>query len=44
LIKQHQLTQIENYIYDEVIAAAAGIYLVSVNSDFGTKTFKVIVK
>jgi len=44
LIKQHQLTQIENYIYDEVIAIAAGIYLVSINSDFGTKTFKVIVK
>ncbi|TPG33289.1 T9SS type A sorting domain-containing protein [Flavobacterium pectinovorum] len=44
LIKQKQLTQIETYLHDEVIQSAAGMYLVTVNSDFGTKTFKVIVK
>lgn len=44
LIKQNQLTQIETYLYDEVIAASSGMYLVTVSSDFGTKTFKVIVK
>lgn len=44
LIKQHQLTQIETYLYDEVIATSSGMYLVTVSSDFGTKTFKVIVK
>ncbi|RUT67823.1 T9SS C-terminal target domain-containing protein [Flavobacterium cupreum] len=44
LLQQKQFTQIENYIYDDVIKAASGMYLVTVNSDFGTKTFKVIVK
>lgn len=44
LIKQKQFTQIETYLHDEVIQSAAGMYLVKVNSDFGTKTFKVIVK
>lgn len=44
LIKQKQFTQIETYLHDEVIQSAAGMYLVTVNSDFGTKTFKVIVK
>jgi hypothetical protein len=44
LIKQKQLTQVENYLYDDIIKASAGMYLVTVKSDFGTKTFKVIVK
>ncbi len=44
LVKQKQLPQIETYLYDESIKSAAGMYLVTVNSDFGTKTFKVIVK
>ncbi|MNX38291.1 hypothetical protein D3C86_686280 [compost metagenome] len=44
LVKQKQFTQIETYLHDEVIKSAAGMYLVTVNSDFGTKTFKVIVK
>ncbi|MFD1602134.1 T9SS type A sorting domain-containing protein [Flavobacterium artemisiae] len=44
LIKQKQLTQVENYLYDDVIKASSGMYLVTVKSDFGTKTFKVIVK
>ncbi|SNR84422.1 T9SS type A sorting domain-containing protein [Flavobacterium sp. ov086] len=44
LIKQKQLTQVETYLHEEVIQSAAGMYLVTVNSDFGTKTFKVIVK
>ncbi|MEN2402528.1 T9SS type A sorting domain-containing protein [Flavobacterium sp. MC2016-06] len=44
LIKQKQFSQIENYIYDDAIQASSGMYLVTVNSDFGTKTFKVIVK
>ncbi|MBE8723366.1 T9SS type A sorting domain-containing protein [Flavobacterium hungaricum] len=44
LVKQKELTQIENYLYDDVIKASSGMYLVTVKSDFGTKTFKVIVK
>lgn len=44
LIKQNQLTQIETYLYDDIITASSGMYLVTVSSSFGTKTFKVIVK
>lgn len=44
LVKQKQFSQIENYIYDDVINGPTGMYLVTVHSDFGTKTFKVIVK
>ncbi|MDX6188090.1 T9SS type A sorting domain-containing protein [Flavobacterium sp. Fl-318] len=44
LVQQKQFSQIENYIYDDVIKASSGMYLVTVNSDFGTKTFKVIVR
>ena len=44
LIKQKEFTQIETYLYDDFIQTASGIYLVKVDSDFGTKTFKVIVK
>ncbi|MEO8239904.1 MAG: T9SS type A sorting domain-containing protein [Flavobacterium sp.] len=44
LIKQKHLTQIETYLYDDSIDSSSGMYLVSVNSEFGTKTFKVIVK
>lgn len=44
LVQQKQLTQIETYLYEESIKSAAGMYLVNVSSDFGTKTFKVIVK
>jgi hypothetical protein len=44
LLKQKQLTQIETYLYEDNINSSSGMYLVSVSSDFGTKTFKVIVK
>jgi hypothetical protein len=44
LIQQNQLSQIETALYDQLIPGASGLYLVTVNSDFGTKTFKVIVK
>ncbi|MBS7234106.1 T9SS type A sorting domain-containing protein [Flavobacterium psychroterrae] len=44
LIKQKHLTQIETYLYDDTINSSSGMYLVSVSSEFGTKTFKVIVK
>jgi len=44
IIKQKQLTQIETYLYDDTINSSSGMYLVSVSSEFGTKTFKVIVK
>jgi hypothetical protein len=44
LIKQKQFSQIENYIYEDDIKASSGMYLVKVSSDYGTKTFKVIVK
>jgi hypothetical protein len=44
LIRQKQFQQIETYLHDDVIQSASGMYLVTVNSDFGTKTFKVIVK
>ncbi|RUT67789.1 T9SS C-terminal target domain-containing protein [Flavobacterium cupreum] len=44
LVKQKHLTQIETYLYEDTINSASGMYLVSVSSEFGTKTFKVIVK
>ncbi|MBE0392705.1 T9SS type A sorting domain-containing protein [Flavobacterium sp. PL002] len=44
VMQQKDLTQVENYIYDGTIKGAAGMYLVSVKSTYGTKTFKVIVK
>jgi len=44
LLKQKQYTQIETYLHEDVIKSASGMYLVTVNSDFGTKNFKVIVK
>jgi len=44
LLKQKQFSQIETYLYEDVIKSASGMYLVNVSSDFGTKTFKVIVK
>lgn len=44
VMQQKELTQVENYIYDGTIKAAAGMYLVSVKSAYGTKTFKVILK
>lgn len=44
LVKQQQLQQIETYLHDDVIKGSSGMYLVTVNSEFGTKTFKVIVK
>jgi hypothetical protein len=44
VIKQKHLTQIETYLYDDIINSSSGMYLVSVSSEFGTKTFKVIVK
>lgn len=44
IIKQKHLTQIETYLHDDTIDSSSGMYLVSVSSEFGTKTFKVIVK
>lgn len=44
LVKQKQFSQITAGIYEETITASSGMYLVQVVSDFGTKTFKVIVK
>ena len=44
LIKEKRLTQIETYLYDDTINSSSGMYLVSVSSEFGTKTFKVIKK
>lgn len=44
IIKQKHLTQIETYLHDDTINSSLGMYLVSVSSEFGTKTFKVIVK
>lgn len=44
LIKEKQFSQIETYLYEDRIKASSGMYLVKISSDFGTKTFKVIVK
>jgi len=44
VVQQKQLPQIETYLHDDVIKSASGMYLVTVNSEFGTKTFKVIKK
>lgn len=44
LIKEKQLSQIENYVYDETLNVSSGMYLVTVTSEFGTKTFKLIKK
>jgi hypothetical protein len=44
VIQQKKLTQIGNYIYDDFIKASAGMYLVTVESSYGKKTFKVILK
>ncbi|MFB9077045.1 T9SS type A sorting domain-containing protein [Flavobacterium procerum] len=44
LVKQKQFTQIETYLYEDSIHGSNGMYLLKVTSDFGTKTFKVIVK
>jgi hypothetical protein len=44
LIKQNHLTQIETYLYEDTINSPSGMYLVTVASEFSTKTFKVIVK
>lgn len=44
LLKEKKYTQIETYLHEDTIKGATGMYLVTVNSEFGTKTFKVIVK
>lgn len=44
LISQKQFSQIESYVHQQVLTAPAGMYLVTVNSQFGKKTFKVILK
>jgi hypothetical protein len=44
VIQQNKLAHIDNYIYDDFIKASAGMYLVTVESAYGKKTFKVIVK
>jgi hypothetical protein len=44
LIHQKKFLQIENYIYDETIKSSSGMYLVTVQSDYGIKAFKVLVR
>nr|WP_294786371.1 T9SS type A sorting domain-containing protein [uncultured Flavobacterium sp.] len=44
LLKEKKYNQIETYLHEDNIMGASGMYLVKVDSDFGTKTFKVIVK
>ncbi|WP_281235090.1 T9SS type A sorting domain-containing protein [Flavobacterium gelatinilyticum] len=44
LIQEKQYSQIETYLHEDAIKGSAGMYLVKVSSDSGTKTFKVIVK
>ncbi|MFH6991106.1 T9SS type A sorting domain-containing protein [Flavobacterium sp. FlaQc-48] len=44
LLKEKKYSQIETYLHEDIIKGSSGMYLVKVNSDFGTKVFKVIVK
>jgi hypothetical protein len=44
LIHQKKFLQIEKYIYDDTIKSSSGMYLVTVQSDYGTKAFKVLVR
>ncbi|MNE15428.1 hypothetical protein D3C80_1083370 [compost metagenome] len=44
LLKEKKYNQIETYLHEDSIKEPSGMYLVNVSSDFGNKTFKVIVK
>lgn len=44
LLKEKKYSQIETYLHEDAIIGPSGMYLVQVNSDLGSKTFKVIVK
>lgn len=44
LLKEKKYNQVETYLHEDYINGGPGIYLVKVDSDFGTKAFKVIVK
>ena len=44
LIYQKKFSQIENYVYDHTVKSSSGMYLVTVQSDYGTKSFKVLVR
>lgn len=44
LLKEKKYNQIETYLHEDSIKEASGMYLVNVSSEFGNKTFKVIVK
>ena len=44
VIQQKELNQVANYVYDGAINGATGMYLVTVKSTYGTKTFKVLQK
>ncbi|AWK04504.1 hypothetical protein HYN56_09775 [Flavobacterium crocinum] len=44
LLNEKKYNQIETFLHEDNIKAPSGMYLVKVSSDFGSKTFKVIVK
>ncbi|RZJ91989.1 MAG: T9SS type A sorting domain-containing protein [Chryseobacterium sp.] len=44
LLKETKYGQIETYLHEDKIKGSSGMYFVKVDSDFGTKTFKVILK
>jgi len=44
LLKEKKYSQVETYLHEDSINEPSGMYLVNVSSDFGNKTFKVIVK
>ncbi|WP_289665263.1 T9SS type A sorting domain-containing protein [Flavobacterium panacagri] len=44
LLKEKKYSQIETHLHEDSIKEPSGMYLVNVTSDFGSKTFKVIVK
>jgi hypothetical protein len=44
LLKEKQYNQIEAYVHEDHIEGASGTYLINVISDFGAKTFKIILK
>lgn len=44
LIGQKKFLQIDNYIFDETIKSSSGMYLVTIQSDYGIKVFKVLVR
>lgn len=44
LIKEEHYSQVEACVYEDTIKGVSGMYLVKVNSEFGTKVFKVVLK